>query len=56
MTSPKNGREAWINRDTTGKPIGAMLFLTGAELRRLGADIDRDWVSFWVVDGALRLE
>ena len=49
-------REARINRDTTGQPVGAMLFLTGAELRRLGADIDRDWVSFWVVDGSLRLE
>lgn len=51
-----NGREATLNRDADGNPLGICLTLNVEELRSLDVDVDdSDSVTYAVVDGQLRL-
>jgi len=48
-------REARVNRDPSGDPLGVMVFLTARELRDLGADLDTNRLPYTVVDGRFQV-
>lgn len=51
------GREARVNVDGDGDPIGIMLFLGADELERLGVEAEgRESISYRVEGGTLRFE
>jgi hypothetical protein len=54
--STDTARRARISRDSTDAPLGAAVFLTAADLERLGVDPDAaERVAYTVQDGELRL-
>lgn len=49
-------REAKLNFDRNGDPLGVAIVLSGEELEALGVDLDSDAVAYWVEEGELQLE
>jgi hypothetical protein len=46
-------REATLNRDSDGDPLGVALFLSGGQLDALDVDTAAERVRYWVEDGTL---
>jgi hypothetical protein len=52
-----DARTARLARETDGDPLGAAVFLTDDDLRKLGVDlVDADRVAYVVADGDLALD
>lgn len=49
-------REAKLNFDRNGDPLGVAIVLSGEELEALGVDLDSDAVAYWIEEGELQLE
>lgn len=49
-------REAKLNFDRNGDPLGVAIVLSGEELEELGVDSDSDAVAYWIEDGELQFE
>lgn len=49
-------REAKLNFDSNGEPLGVAIALSADELQELGVDLENDSVAYWIEDGELRLE
>ena len=49
-------REATLGNDPDGNPVGATIFLSPDQLRRLGIDPENEMMSYRVDDGVLVLE
>lgn len=49
-------REATLGNDPHGNPVGATIFLSPDQLRRLGIDPENEMMSYRVDDGVLVLE
>lgn len=49
-------REAKLNFDNDGNPLGITLVLSAEELRELGVNPEGESVAYWVEDGELQLE
>jgi len=55
-TTGESTREARLNRDGNGDPIGAAVWLNADELADLGVDVDTaDAVAYRVEDGDLHI-
>ena len=53
--SGSDQRQATINRDSNGDPLGIAIMMSAAELRQLGVNLDGVFaLDYWVENGQLR--
>ena len=55
--SERNKREARLNHDASGRPLGIAVFLGAEDIDSLGIDSDgTDSVAYWVEGGKIRVD
>lgn len=55
-TAEHDKREAQVNHDASGQPLGAAVFLAAEDIDALGIDLDgTDSVAYWIESGEVRL-